>query len=94
MDKNCSWRYMLVAALLVLPFRIFYRALFCALSPEEVFACLGGMSLIVCYAVFGLTEAVFSRSAFVASFAFFMSVFLSAIDGRTQLESQNERTNT
>ena len=84
----------MVAALLVLPFRIFYRSLFRAQNSEEIFACLGGMMLIICYSVFGLTEAVFSRSPFIASFAFFMSVFLSAINGCVQLESKNERTDT
>jgi len=76
----------MIAALLVLPFRIFYRSLSHAKTAEERFACLGGMSLIICYAAFGLTEAVFSRSAFIASFAFFLAVFLAAIRCHHQLE--------
>ena len=84
----------MTTALLILPFRIFYRALFYVQTAEERFACLGGMALIVCYAVFGLTEAVFSRSAFVASFAFFLATFLSAISDRPRLEFENDGTDT
>lgn len=66
-------------ALLLAPFGIFYRYWRLSESPEEKFNSLSGMAIVLCFAVFGLSEAWLARSAFVSSYLLMLGIFLSSI---------------
>lgn len=71
--------FSMIATLLLIPFYLFYRYWRLAESPEEKFFTLSGMIIVTCFAVFGLSEVWLARSAFVASYALLLGVFLSTL---------------
>lgn len=67
----------LLAALLVLPWRLFYRRWCAATDPWQRFYSLAGLLTVAGFAVFGLSEGWLSRNPFVNSYVFHVA-FLAA----------------
>lgn len=78
----------LVAGLFVLPFRFFYRRWNEAQIPVQRFHVLGGITTIVAFAVFGLSEGWMARNPFVNAYAMFLIVFMSGV--ATSFRGNNE----
>ncbi len=69
----------LVIALFYLPFRYFHRYWSEAADPAVRFYSLGGMTSLVAFAVFGISEGWLARNPFVVSYVMCVLVFMSAL---------------
>lgn len=70
---------LLVAALLVLPWRHFYRYWREAAEPWQRFYALSGLLTVAAFAEFGLTEGWTSRNPFVNPYIIYIAVFASSL---------------
>lgn len=68
----------LVIALIILPFRYFYRRWKVSKNPEQSFYTLAGMICIVAFAWFGMSEMWLARNPFVNVYFMCMLVFMSS----------------
>ncbi len=70
---------LLVVALIVLPWRHFYRYWREAAEPWQRFYALSGLLTVVAFAEFGLTEGWTSRNPFVNPYIIYIAVFASSL---------------
>ncbi len=75
--------FSMLLAVLVLPFRYFYGHWLSCTDSEQRFAALAGMTLVVSFAVFGLTESWLSRSPFVSPYVLSLLILMSGCSGRS-----------
>jgi len=69
----------LVVALFVLPFRLFFSSARSMFPASSNFTSLAGLTLILSFAIFGLTEGWLARSNMLTSYLFLLIVLLSGI---------------
>jgi len=73
----------LLVAFFFIPIWLFYRRWKSSTESMEQFSALAGLTLVLCFATFGLSEAWTTRSPLINSYALMLSLFLAhvGVDG-------------
>lgn len=72
----------MIVALFLIPGRYFYLAWRQANDDQARFAALGGLLLVVSFAVFGISEGWLSRNPFINAYILYLALFAATLAGR------------
>ena len=84
MAKGGTLNLISILAIFIIPGWIFYRATKYSKHGEIQQIAFAGLVLVISFACFGLSEAIFERSRPVNFYAFYLAVFFAAIHGEKE----------
>lgn len=83
----------LIACVFLFPLAYFYRAWKTRSGREETYIALCGITTIICFAIFGISEGLLSRNVLVKSYVFFILIFLIDMQRIKSVASRNAYNN-